>query len=165
MTSNGTAIAGVVFGALIAFFVYQWWFNPTRAVQRRLNEIAATLSVPEDEPSVARVTRIAQLRKFLADDVRIRAGEGELASRDAVVGVVAAFTPPPGGWNVQFVDVQIKVDGSGEAAAVRMAVEVNARDPRTGQPTVDAREAIVTMKKHNAGWVVATAEAKDTVPR
>jgi hypothetical protein len=165
MKSNGTAIAGVVFGTLIAFFVYHWWFNPTRAVQRRLNEIAAALSVPEDEPSVARVTRIAQLRKCLADDVRIRAGEGELASRDAVVGVVAAFTPPPGGWNVQFVDVQIRVDGSGEAATVRMAVEVNARDPRTGQPTVDAREAVVTMKKQNAEWVVATAETKDNVPR
>ena len=165
MKSNGTTIASVVFGVLIAFFVYQWWFNPTRAVQRRLNEIAAALSVPEGESSVARVTRIAQLRKFLADDVRIRAGEGELASRDAIVGVVAAFTPPPGGWNVQFVDVQIKVDGSREAAAVHMAVEINARDPRTGQPTVDALEAVVTMKKQNAEWVVATAETRDTVPR
>jgi hypothetical protein len=165
MKSNGTAIAGGVFAVLIAFFVYQWWFNPTRAVQRRLNEIAAALSVAEDEPSVARVTRLAQLRKFLADDVRIRAGDGELASRDAIVGVVAVFTPPPGGWNVHFVDVQIKVDSSGEAAAVHMAVEVNARDPRTGQPTVDAREAVVTMMRQNAGWVVATAETKGTVPR
>jgi hypothetical protein len=165
MKSNGTAIAAVVFAVLVAFFVYHWWFNPTRAVQRRLNEIAAALSVPENEPPVARVTRIAQLRKFLAEDVRIRAGEGELASRDAIVGIVAAFTPPPGGWNVQFVDVQIKVDGTSRAATVHMAVEVNARDPRTGQPTVDAREAVVTMRKQDTEWVVATAETKDAVPR
>jgi uncharacterized protein DUF4440 len=166
MKSSGTAAAAVLFSALIAFFVYQWWFNPTREVQRRLNDIAIALSVPDNEPPMARVMRAAQLRKYLADDLRVRAGSSELSSRDAIVAAVAAFAPPPGGWNVQFVDVQIRVDrATGTSADVYMSVEVNGRDARTGQPTVDAREAAVTMKKQNAEWVVATAETKDTLQR
>lgn len=166
MRSNGTAVAVVLFAALGAFFAYQWWFNPTREVQRRLNDIAAALSVPEAEPPMARVTRVAQLRKYLADDIRIRTGTGELTSRDAIVGAVASFNPPPGGWNIQFVDVQVRLDRETKASAdVYMTVEVNGRDTRTGQPTVDAREAVVTMRKQSGEWVVATAETKETLER
>jgi hypothetical protein len=166
MKSNGTAVASVLCGALIAFFVYQWWFNPTREVQRRLNDIAAALSTSDGEPPMARVTRAAQLRKYLAPDVVVRTGAGELAARDAIVGAVAGFMPPPGGWNVQFVDVQIRVDRStGASADVYMTVEVNGRDARTGQPTVDAREATATLKKIDGEWLVSTAETKDTLER
>jgi hypothetical protein len=166
MKSSGTAAAAVLFAVLMAFFVYQWWFNPTREVQRRLNDIAAVLSVPENEPPIGRVTRAAQLRKYLADDVRVRDGGSEFASRDAIIGAVAAFTAPPGGWNVQFVDVQIRVNRqTGTSADVYLSVEVNGRDARTGQPTVDAREAAVAMRKQNGEWVVATAETRDTLQR
>lgn len=166
MKSTGTAVASVCFGALIAFFVYQWWFNPTRAVQRRLNEIAATLSAGDNEPSIARIGRAAQLRKYLANDVHIRMGTQELTSRNQIVGAVGAFNPPPGGWNIQFVDVQIRVNHDTNADAdAYMTIEVNGRDPRTGQPTVDGREVAVTLKKVDGEWVVATAETQDTLQR
>lgn len=166
MKSNGTAIAAICFGALAAFFVYQWWFNPTRAVQRRLSEIASALSAPDNEPPMSRIGRAAQLRKYLAEDVRIRAGSSELTSRDQIVGLVSAFTPPPGGWNVQFVDVQVRVNHDTNADAdAYMTVEINSVDPRTGQPTVDGREAAVTMKKVDGEWVLATAETKETLQK
>jgi hypothetical protein len=162
--SNGTAVAALLFAALAGFFVYQWWFNPTRAVQRRLNEIAAALSIPEGESAVARARRAATLRTYLADDLRLRAGdaEGEPLSRDAAVGAVAAFPAPPGGWNIQFVDVQIRVDHSTNASAdASLMVEINARDPRTGQPTADSRSAALTLARRNGEWVVTTATAAD----
>jgi len=166
MKSTGTAAASVLFGALIAFFVYTWWFNPTREVQKRLNDIAASLSVADNEPPLSRVARAAQLKKYLAEDIRVKTGGNEFPSRDAIVGAVAAFTAPPGGWNVQFVDVQIRVNhDTGVDADAYMTVEINGRDARTGQPTVDAREASVTMKKISGEWVVATAETKDTLQR
>jgi SnoaL-like domain len=166
MKSTGTVVASVCFGALVAFFVYQWWFNPTRAVQRRLSEIAASLSAPDDEPPMARIGRVAQLRKYLAEDVRVHMGTQELASRDQIVGAVGAFTPPPGGWNIQFVDVQVRVNHDTNADAdAYMTIEVNSRDPRTGQPTIDAREAAVTMKRIDGEWVVATAETRDTLQK
>lgn len=166
MKPNGTAVAIVLFAALGAFFVYQWWFNPAREVQRRLNDIASALSIPDAEPPMGRVTRAAQLRKYLAEDVRVRAGTSELGPRDAIVGAVAALTPPAGGWNIQFVDVQVRVNHeTNRDADVYLTVEVNGRDMRTGQPTVDAREAAVTMKKIDGEWVVATAETKETLQR
>jgi len=166
MKSTGTTVASVCFGALIAFFVYQTWFNPTRAVQRRLSEIAAALSVPDNEAPVARVARAAQLRKYLAEDVTVRVGPSESISRDQIIGVVSTFSPPPGGWNVQFVDVQVRVNHDTNADAdAFMTVEINGRDPQTGQPTVDGREAAVTMKKVAGEWVVATAETKDALQR
>lgn len=166
MRSNGTAVAAVCFAALAAFFVYQWWFNPTRAVQRRLNEIASALTVPDNEPPMARIGRAAQLRKYLAADIRIHAGASDLTSRDQIVGLVSAFTPPPGGWNIQFVDVQVRVNHDTNADAdVYMTVEINGIDRRTNQPTVDAREATATMKKLNGEWVLATAETKETLQR
>jgi hypothetical protein len=162
MKSTGTAVASVCFAGLIAFFVYQWWLNPTRAVQRRLSQIAAALSAPDDEAPVTRVARAAQLRKFLAQDVRVRLGDAsEAVSREQIVGAVSSFTPPAGGWNVQFVDVRVQVNHDTSANAdAYLTLEVNGRDPRTGQPTVDTREAAATLKKIDGEWVVATAELK-----
>ncbi len=71
MKSNGSAYVAVVFAVLFGYFAYQWWFNPARAVKLRIGEVAAALSVPENESDMARVTRLAQLRRYLADDLRI----------------------------------------------------------------------------------------------
>ena len=162
MKSTGTLVAAICFAALGGFFVYQWWFNPTREVQRRLNDIAAAISIPDNEAPAVRIARVAQLRKYLAEDIRVRGGDGsEFASRDQIVGVVSALAAPAGGWNVQFVDVQVRVNHNTDTDAdAYLTVEINGRDPRTGQPTADSRDAAVTMKKMNGEWVVATAETK-----
>jgi len=163
---NGTVVAAISFAALAAFFVYQWWFNPTRAVQRRLNDVAAALSIPGDEVPVARVARAAQLRKYLADDITVRAGSAELTSSDQIVGIVAAVQPPPGGLDVQFVDVQIRVNHNTNVDAdAYLTVEMNGRDASSGQPTRDSRDAAVRMKKLNGEWIVAAAESKEPLPR
>ena len=161
MKSTGTAVAAVLFAVLAGFFVYQSWFSPTRKIQRRLNDIAAALSAPDQEPPMTRMTRAAQLRKYLAADVRIEGDHGDLPSREAIVAAVAGLTPPPGGWNVQFVDVQIRLDRSTNTSAdVNLTVEINGRDPRTGQPTVDTRAVAATVRKQDGEWVVATAETR-----
>ena len=101
----------MVFAVLIGYFGYQWWFNPARAVKRQLGELAAKLSVPANEADLARVTRVVQLRRYFAPDVRVRFGTGgpEITSRDALLAAVSTMRPPGGEWEVQFVDVQIKM--------------------------------------------------------
>ena len=47
--TNGSVYVSVVFALLIGYFGYQWWYNPARAVKRRLGELAAALSVSADE--------------------------------------------------------------------------------------------------------------------
>jgi len=78
------------------------------------------------------------------------------------MGVIAGWTAPPGGWNVQFVDMQVAMDSS-NAARASMTVEVNGRDPQTGQPTVDTYGANVTLAKREGEWVVTSAETRETL--
>ena len=76
----------------------------------------------------------------------------------------AAWNPPPGGWNVDFVDVQITLDSASTARAY-LTVEVTMSDPRTGQPTLDARDAMVALAERDGVWVVTSAEPAATLQR
>jgi hypothetical protein len=164
MKNNGSAYVVVVLSVLVSYFTYQWWFNPQRAIKRQLSNLAAALSAPPDGGGMDRIARIAGLRNYFADDVHVKAGPSgpELTSRDAVVGAVAAWGGPASGWNVDFVDVQVTLD-SDSTARVYMTVEITTPDPRTGQPAVDAREAIVGMAKREGVWVITNAEPAETL--
>ena len=165
MTSNGTKYVLAVFALLAAYFVYVWWFSPARAIKRQLGRLAATLSVPPNEADIARIARMAQLRRYLAEDIHVTIGKGEIdvTSRDTVLAAVAARRAPAG-WDVQFVDVQVTVD-SDEAARAFTTVEARSEDASTGERMLDAREARLTLAKRNGEWVVTTAESPQSLTR
>ena len=146
MKSNGSTYVAVVFAVLIAYFGYQWWFNPSRAVKQRLGEVAAALSAPDEEADSARIVRIAQLRRYLADDLRIHVGDQEIKSRDAALGIAAAWRPPAGGGDVHFADVQIFIESDTTAHAY-MAVELSRLDRQTGLAAVDSSDASVSLAR------------------
>ena len=160
MRSNGSVYVAVVFAALFFYFGYQWWFNPSRVVKHRLGEVAAALSVPEGETDIARIGRLAQLRRCLADDLHLRAGAQEIVSRDAAVALAAGWRPEPGSGDVQFADVQIFIE-SDTAAHAYLAVELTSFDRGSGHAIVDARDASVGLAKRNGEWVITTAESKE----
>jgi len=162
---NGSAYVAVVFAVLIGYFSYQWWLNPARAVKKRLGEVAATLSVPESESQMARVVRLSQLRRYLAENIHARAGTSgrELTSRDEALAVAAIWRPSERGWDVHFADLSIIME-SEAAARAYLTVEVTTPDPQ-GRPTVDARDATVALARQNGEWVITEAEAKDLPPR
>jgi len=163
--SNGSIYVATVFAVLAGYFTYQWWFNPSRAVKQRLGEIAAALSIPAEETDIGRVERVAQLRKFLAADIRVRAGEPaqELRSRDAVIGVVAGFRPASS-VDVRFTDTQVFIEADAAAHAY-MAIDLVTPDPQSGQPTIDSRDASVDLGKIDGEWLVTIAELKPARPR
>src|SRR4051812_49282129 len=118
MKSNGSVYVAVVIAALAGYFTYQWWFNPARAIKRRLGEVAAALSVPAPDSDIARIERLAQLRSFLADDVRVEIrGAQPVDTRDAVLAMVGGFHPAPGGVDVHFVDTQVNVESAAQGRA------------------------------------------------
>jgi SnoaL-like protein len=166
MKSNGTKYVLAVFALLAAYFVYVWWFSPTRAVKRQLGRLAATLSVPANEAEIARVARLAQLRRYFAPNVRVTLGKGDvdIPSRDAILAALATLRPPASGWDVQFVDVQVTVDSDVEARAY-MTVEVRSEDARTGERSLDAREARLTLTKVDGEWAITTAESPQPLTR
>ena len=162
--TKGSAYVAVVFALLFGYFGYQWWFNPSRAVKQRLGEVAAALSVPEGETDIAHVARLARLRGYLADDLHVRAGTEEIRSRDTAVAVAAGWKPQPGSGDVHFADVQVFIE-SETAAHAYLAVELTSIDRQSGQPTVDSRDASVSLEKRNAAWVITNAESKESPSR
>jgi hypothetical protein len=160
--TKGSVYVSLVFGLLIFYLGYQWWFNPSRALKRQMGEVAAVLSVPAGEPDMARIARLAQLRRHLAENIRIRAGSAEISPRDAILGAVSAWKPPAGGIDVQFVDTQVFIDSETTARAY-MSVEVATPDPRGGQPTVDRQDTSVQLEKRDGQWVITTVESKSGI--
>ena len=167
MKTNGSVYAAVVFALLAGYFTYQWWFNPSRAIKRQLGELAATLSVsPDSRSDMDRLARLARLRGYFAPDVQVAMGPRlpQLTSRDALVGAIAAWNPPAGGWDISFGDVQIRLDSDSTARAY-LTVAITSTDPATGQPAVDTHEAKVGMAKRDDVWVITTAERLAAPPR
>jgi hypothetical protein len=159
MKSNGSVYVSLVFAALFGYFGYQWWFNPARAVKQRLGQVAGALSVPEGEADVARLARIAKLRGYLADDLRVHAGAQEISSRDTALAIAAGWKPEPGSGDVHFADVQVFIE-SETAAHAYLAVELTSLNKESGHSTVDSRDASVSLAKRDGEWVVTTAESK-----
>ena len=158
MKSNGSIYVAVVIAALVGYFSYQWWFNPARAIKRRLGEVAAALSVPAPDSDIARIERLAQLRNFLADDVRVEIrGAPPLETRDAVLAIVGSFRPAPGGVDVNFVDTQVSLESAAQGHAY-LTVEVTTPDRQTGERTIDRRDATVTLARRADQWVITSAE-------
>ena len=166
MKTNGSVYVAAVFAILVGYFTYQWWFNPSRAVKRRLGEVAAALSAPAGETELGRVARLAQLRRYLAPDIHIRADASaqEVTSREAVLAIVGAFRPAAAGYDVRFTDTQVFVDAE-SAAHAYMAVDVITPDPRSGQPTVDSRSASVSLARRDGEWLVTNAESMESPTR
>jgi hypothetical protein len=167
MKAGGSVYVAVVLSVLAGYFIYQWWFNPQRAIKRQLSGLAAALSAPADgRGDLDRLARIAGLRNYFAPDVHVKAGASgpELTSRDALIGAVAAWNPSANGWNVDFVDVQITLD-SDSAARAYLTVEITTSEPATGKPSVEGREALVGMTERGGIWLVTTAEPIETLQR
>ena len=159
MKSNGSVYVALVFAALIGYFGYQWWFNPARAAKQRLGQVAFALSVPEHETDIARIGRLAQLRNYLDEDLRLKIGAEEIRSRDAAIGIAAGWKPAAGSGDVHFADVQLFIE-SDTAAHAYLAVELTSLDRESGHSTVDSRDASVSMAKKNGEWVITAAESK-----
>jgi hypothetical protein len=162
MKSNGSVYVAVVFAVLIGYFGYQSWFNPARAVKRRLGEVAAALSASADDTDMTRIARLARLRGYLADDIRVRAGGAgsEITSRDVALAAIGSWRPPPGGGDIHFADVHVAME-SASAARAYVTIELTIPDRETGQATIDARDATASLAKRDGEWVITSAESKE----
>jgi hypothetical protein len=92
MPHRAFVLIAMVIALAGGYAAYRWWFDPAHAVKRRLDQLAATLSVTGHEGDVARVARIARLRGYFAPEVRIRVEPSGPAinSREELLGIVSA---------------------------------------------------------------------------
>lgn len=171
-------IAGVTAVALVVAMItgYRWWTGDERAIRTRLSAIAEALTVNGEGGNLEAIGRIATLRNALAPDVRVSAGlppataaaagarvSRDIAGRDAVLGLVGRWVPPPGGVTVEFVDVQVTVGEGGDDAEVYCTATIESGG--ASGPSVDARELTIGFRKLEGAWLVASVQVEDTLVR
>ena len=70
--------------------------------------------------------------------------------------VLSRFQPPPGGVNVEFVNITITMAADQESAAVTLTAKLSSTNDK-GVSTLDQRVADVTMRKFDDDWVISSA--------
>lgn len=149
----------VIFVAF-AFFLWRWWTSDERVIRSRLRDIAAIVSVPARDSDLGRITRVAQLRHYLADDIRISAGSEAIVSRELVLAAFGRWTPFQGGVTVEFVDVHVAVNPDRLGANVDLTARMTGGSPQGGEPTVDAQEVRLDWRRADGEWVVSEARTE-----
>jgi hypothetical protein len=144
---------------LIAGITYRYWPNDERDVRRHLIHLAEALSLPGAETDVARLTRIAVVREYFAPDVRVIVDGEEIVSRQALIGRLTAWTPPPGGFSVEFVDETLELAADRSTARIVLTAQVVSKDLQTGEAIVDGRDMTIAMAKAQGDWVITKAES------
>jgi hypothetical protein len=172
-TRWGPRIASLVVVILVAVVAYRWWASDERAIRRQLSAIAESLTVAPNEGSLGSISRLAQLRKALAPDIRVspvprRSGGGDQADdivgRDAVLALASRWAPPAGGVTVEFVDVRVTVGDSGTDAQVSCAAKVTSGGA-SEEPTVDVRDVMLAFRKIDGAWLVSAARPVEAAPK
>jgi hypothetical protein len=161
---SGKPVAFVLGALLVGAAIFKWWPSDERAVRQQLDAVADTLTVPSTDADLSRVARLAELRGYLAPDVRVRFAGLDLPSRDALLALVEGWRLPPGGVFVEFADERVTLPGD-DTADVRLTAKITSRDERTGEPAVDAHDTEVRLAKRDGDWVITSVESPETPPR
>lgn len=143
-----------------------------RAIRNQMDAIAQALTVPANEGELGRVARIASLRHGLAENIEISTGvvtssgarmPQEFVGRDSVLGLAARWAPPAEGVTVEFVDVQVTLDGGATTAQVYCTAQ--ATSGPADRPLVDARELTIGFSKIDGEWLVSSVRPEATLAR
>jgi len=158
---SGTVVAALLLSMMIAGVTYRYWPSDERSIRRHLSNLAEALSFPLAESGEERLTRVAVLREYFAPDVRVEIDGREITSRDEIIGLLSHYQPPPGGLNVEFVNILITIADDHESAAVTLTAKVASTNEQ-GVSTLDERVADITMRKFDDDWVIGSAVLRAT---
>jgi hypothetical protein len=147
---------------LVGGIAYRYWPDEERAVRRHLVHLAEALSVPGKETEVEHLTRVAALREYFAPDVQVVADGREISSRDALIGLLRSWTPPPGGFSVEVENQSVSMAEDRSTARIALTARVVSKDLATGKAIVDARDVNMVMTRIEGDWVITTAETRET---
>jgi hypothetical protein len=153
---SGTIVAAILLAVMVAGIGYRYWPSDERTIRRHLSNLAEALSFPLTESEEERLTRIAVLREYFDPNVRVSLDDRELTSRDEIINLLSSYRPPPGGVNVEFVNIAITLAPDHETATVTLTAKMSSTDQK-GVSTVDERAANLLMRNVDDDWVIANA--------
>jgi SnoaL-like protein len=151
---SGTIVAAILLAVMIAGIGYRYWPSDERAIRRHLSNLAEALSFPLTESEEERLTRVAVLREYFAPDVRVILDDRELSSRDEIINLLSSYRPPPGGVNVEFVNIVINVADDHQTATVTLTARMSSTNEK-GVSVLDERAANLTMRNVDDDWAIA----------
>jgi ketosteroid isomerase-like protein len=151
-------VAAVIGIAAVAGFV--WWLFPSEEsrVRARLAELAQAATIPPSEPDLARVSRIARLGGFLAEDAAVDFGAqvGVVTGRAALQGLAAQIAPLTGGLRVELRDVTVAIAGDRRTAAITARAVAAERAP-DGRDITEARDVRMELVRTGREWMLSRA--------
>ena len=153
---SGTVVAAILLAVMVAGIGYRYWPSDERSIRRHLSNLAEALSFPLAESSEERITRLAVLREYFDPNVRVQLDDRTLTTRDEIIDLLTRYQPPPGGVNVEFVNIAIAMADDHETAKVTLTAKMSWTDNQ-GVSTLDERFADLMMRKVDDDWVIASA--------
>lgn len=152
---------------LLAVAALAWLFWPEgdeRAIRRRLGELVEEANATAGE-GLALVTRAAALGTYFSEDAVVDFGQGSapISGRETLVGMATRFQPSTTSHAIGLQDVTVAKRQGAPIADVALTVTITGPDARTGEPTMDAREFRLEMRKDGGEWLIARATAIDTL--
>jgi hypothetical protein len=154
-------VAATILALMLAAIAYRYWPSHEREVRRHVVNLAEVLSFDGAESEAMTATRFAALREYFAEDVRVRLDGREIVTRDEVLRSIRAWTPPPGGMLVDFVDARIVLADDARSATVDVTAYVSARNVPRDRSLITSRAVHATMDRRDGDWVVRTADVTD----
>ena len=147
----------VAAGVVAAWMLFQ---TEERRIGRQLDELAEAVSVEADETDLVRLATAARVGRFFTEDATIEVGDPypPLSGRDAVLAAAARARTVLRPMTVELDDVEVAVADDGTARATTAAT-LSFRHPQSGQPTTDARDLELVLRKVEGVWLIASAKA------
>ena len=154
---SGTLVAAILLAVMVAGIAYRYWPSDERSIRRHLSNLAEALSFPLAESTEERITRLAVLREYFDPNVRVKLDDRDLtSSRDEIIELLSRFQAPPGGVNVEFVDILVHLADDHETATVTLTAKMSSTNDK-GVSMLEERLADVSMKNADGDWVIASA--------
>lgn len=136
-----------------------WWLYPTdaRRVRAASLELAQVVSVPAQEPEIARVARLAGLARHVAADIVVEAEgvEARVEGRDQVTAMAGRLSASPNGITVTLDDLEVTIGEDRRSAEVRALATAREPRPGGGPDVVEQRRVRLEWSKRQEGWRLA----------
>lgn len=149
-----------VVGAGVMVAIYLLLPSDERRVRACVEALAAALATPPNEPDLARLTRVAGLRRYFTDAAAVYfADEAHqpVRGRDAIVALVGQSLPMLGPFAVHLDNVRIAIRDGSTVADVHLDGRLVSADGKSEPVVIDARSVGLTLAKVGRAWLVSSA--------
>ena len=147
-------LPAIVLFLSIFLISYDW---DQRAIKKRLNLLADTVSKSADEGDLAFIAKIGRLKSLFTKDCLIEAGDPipRIEERETLIAIFTHFQRSADEINVKFHDITVTVSTSRITAKAVMTAKETGFVPDGSGHITNAREIAMEWKKIDRIWKIS----------